>query len=274
MAWGERRDDTHTWMGDCKAEDIPRNMFLGVALRYDIPARSGGTVQLETVLYGKAKVRHNGSVALRVTAVTKDSGYEVIAIVKNRMGEAIAQCVTQQSCGFIVLDIVEHFFSAFQSNASVSILIFPNFVIIRCKKRAKTAVNFYDNNSVWVCFSASIICGVHFSEPFKQRQRRADGHICKDIFGFVNREDIPRRCETATAGVALALRLGRGWPGRLRAAGSRWERLGAAGVGAWVKVAAGGWWPPGRGMGRRWQDGWERRLARRLAASWTLAASC
>jgi hypothetical protein len=101
-------------MGDCKAEDIPRNMFLGVGLRYDIPTRSGGTVQLETVLYGKAMVRHRGDVALRVSAVTKDSAYEVVAIKENRMGEAIAQCVFQQSCGFSVLNIVEHFFRAFQ----------------------------------------------------------------------------------------------------------------------------------------------------------------
>jgi hypothetical protein len=100
-------------MGDCKAEDIPRNMFL-VALRYDIPARSGDTVHLETVLYGKAKVRHYGSVALRVSANTKDSGYEVVAIEKNRIGEAIAHRGIQQGCGFIVLNIVEHFFRAFQ----------------------------------------------------------------------------------------------------------------------------------------------------------------
>jgi hypothetical protein len=67
-------------------------------------------------------VRHHGSVALRVTTVTKDSGYDVFAIVAmedNRMGEAIADCVIQQSFGFIVLNIVEHFFRAFQSNASV-----------------------------------------------------------------------------------------------------------------------------------------------------------
>jgi hypothetical protein len=66
-------------------------------------------------------VRHHGSVALRVTASTKDSGYDVFAIVgieDNRMGEAIAHCVIQQGCGFIVLDIVEHFLRAFQSNAS------------------------------------------------------------------------------------------------------------------------------------------------------------
>jgi hypothetical protein len=108
-------------MGDCKAEDIPRNMFLAVALRYDIPARSGGTVSLETVLYGKVKVRHHGSVALRVTAVPIDSGYDVFAIVgieDNRMGEAIADCAIQQGCGFIFLNIVEHFLRAFQSNAS------------------------------------------------------------------------------------------------------------------------------------------------------------
>jgi hypothetical protein len=65
--------------------------------------------------------------------------------------------------------------------------------------------------------------------PFKQRQRHADVHICKDIFDFVNREDIPRRCETVAAGVALALRLGRGWPGRLARLGGGWERLGEAG---------------------------------------------
>jgi hypothetical protein len=112
-----RRDDTHTWMGDCKDEDIPRNMFL-VALRYDIPARSGGTVHLETVLYGKATARHHGSVALRVTVGTKDSGYEVVPTKDNRMGEAMANCAIQQGCGFIVLDIVEHFFRAFQSSAS------------------------------------------------------------------------------------------------------------------------------------------------------------
>jgi hypothetical protein len=105
-------------MGDCKAEDIPRNMFLVVALRYDIPARSRGTVQLETVLYGKAKIRHHSSVALRVIAVTKDSAYEVVAIEDNRMGEAIAHRGIKQSCGFTVLNIVEHFFRAFQSNAS------------------------------------------------------------------------------------------------------------------------------------------------------------
>jgi hypothetical protein len=102
-------------MGDCKAEDIPRNMFLAVALRYDIPARSGGTVSLEAVLYGKVKVRHHGSVALRVTAVPIDSGYDVFAIVgieDNRMGEAIADCAIQQGCGFIFLDIVEHFFQS------------------------------------------------------------------------------------------------------------------------------------------------------------------
>jgi hypothetical protein len=100
-------------MGDCKAEDIPRNMFL-VVLRYDIPSRGRGTVHLETVLYGKAKARHHGSEALRVIAVRKDSGYEVIVIEDNRMGEAIAQCVIQQDCGFIVFNIVQHFFRAFQ----------------------------------------------------------------------------------------------------------------------------------------------------------------
>jgi hypothetical protein len=98
-------------MGDCKAEDIPRNMFL-VVLRYDIPSRGRGTIHLETVLYGKAMVWRHGSVVLRVTAVTKDSGYEVAAIGDNRMGEAIAQCVIQQSCGSIVLNIVEHFFQS------------------------------------------------------------------------------------------------------------------------------------------------------------------
>jgi hypothetical protein len=80
-----------------------------VALRYDIPARGRGTVHLETVLYGEAMVRPQGSVVLRVTAFTKDSGDEVFAIGNNRMGEAIAQCVIQQSCGCIVLNIVEHF---------------------------------------------------------------------------------------------------------------------------------------------------------------------
>jgi hypothetical protein len=106
-------------MEDCKAEDIPRNMFLGVGLRYDIPARGRGTVPLETVLYGKAMVRHLGNVALRVISGTKDTVYEVfIAIEDNRMGDDIVNRVFQQSCGFITLDIVEHFFRAFQSNAS------------------------------------------------------------------------------------------------------------------------------------------------------------
>jgi hypothetical protein len=66
-------------------------------------------------------VRHHGSVALRVTAMTKDSGYEVFAIVAmqdNRMGEAIAHCVFQQGCGFSVLNIVEHFFQSLSSSAS------------------------------------------------------------------------------------------------------------------------------------------------------------
>jgi hypothetical protein len=114
-------------MGDCKAEDIPRNMFLGVGLRYDIPASSGDTIPLETVLYGKVMVRHHGDVALRVIAETKDSGYEVVVIENNRMGEAIAHRGIKQSCGSIVLNIVEHFFRAFQSNAIkvfISILIY------------------------------------------------------------------------------------------------------------------------------------------------------
>jgi hypothetical protein len=71
-------------------------------------------------------VRHHGSVALRVTAVTKDSGYDVFTIVameNNRMGEAMAHCAIQQDCGFTVLDIVEHFFTAFQSNASVVLTV-------------------------------------------------------------------------------------------------------------------------------------------------------
>jgi hypothetical protein len=127
MALRERRrwaarNDTHTWMGDCKAEDIPRNMFL-VALRYDIPASSGHTIPLETVLYGKVMVRHHGDVALRVIAETKDSGYEVVVIENNRMGEAFAHCAIQQGCGFIGLDIVEHFFRAFQSSASVMLTV-------------------------------------------------------------------------------------------------------------------------------------------------------
>jgi hypothetical protein len=105
-------------MEDCKAEDIPRNMFLGVGLRYDIPASSGDTIPLETVLYGKVMVRHHGDVALRVIAETKDSGYEVVVIENNRMVEAIAHRGIKQSCGSIVLNIVEHFFRAFQSNAS------------------------------------------------------------------------------------------------------------------------------------------------------------
>jgi hypothetical protein len=113
-------------MGDCKAEDIPRNMFL-VALRYDIPARSGGTVHLETVLYGKATARHHGSVALRVTVGTKDSGYEVVATENNRMGEAMAHCAIQQGCGFIVLDIVEHFSQSLSSNASGV----PTFICVK-----------------------------------------------------------------------------------------------------------------------------------------------
>jgi hypothetical protein len=57
-------------------------------------------------------VRHRGDVALRVSAVTKDSAYEVVAIKENRMGETIAQCGIQQGCGFIVLNIVEHFFQS------------------------------------------------------------------------------------------------------------------------------------------------------------------
>jgi hypothetical protein len=121
-------------------------------------------------------VRHHGSVALRVFAGTKDSGYDVFAIVggeDNRMDETIAHCVIQQICGFSVLNNVEH-----------------------------------------------------FSEPFKQCQRHADGHMCKDVFGFVNREDIPRRCETATAGgrARTARTAGQdGW--------RAWEPLGAAGRG-------------------------------------------
>jgi hypothetical protein len=105
-------------MEDCKAEDIPRNIVLGVGLRYDIPASSGDTIPLETVLYGKVMVRHHGDVALRVIAETKDSGYEVVVIENNRMGEAIAHRGIKQSCGSIVLNIVEHFFRAFQSNDS------------------------------------------------------------------------------------------------------------------------------------------------------------
>jgi hypothetical protein len=105
-------------MGDCKAEDIPRNMFLGVVLRYDIPASSGDTIPLETVLYGKVMVRHHGDVALRVIAETKDSGYEVVVIENSRMGEAIAHRSIKQSCGFIVLDIVEHFQSLSMALAS------------------------------------------------------------------------------------------------------------------------------------------------------------
>jgi hypothetical protein len=102
-------------MGDCKAEHIPRNIVLGVGLRYDIPARSGDTIPLETVLYGKVMVRHHGNVALRVIAETKDSGYEVVVIENNRMGEAMAHCVIQQSCGSIVLNIVEHFSEPFKA---------------------------------------------------------------------------------------------------------------------------------------------------------------
>jgi hypothetical protein len=103
-------------MEDCKAEDIPRNMFLVVGLRYDIPARSGDTVSLETVLYGKVMVRHHGSVALRVIAETKDSGYEVVVIENNRMVEAIAHRVIQQSRGSITSDIVEHFSEPFKAD--------------------------------------------------------------------------------------------------------------------------------------------------------------
>jgi hypothetical protein len=98
-------------------------MFLGVGLRYDIPARSGDTVHLETVLYGKVMVRHHGDVALRVIVETKDSGYEVVVIENNRMGEAIAHRGIKQVCGFIVSNIVEHFFRAFQSNASVMLTV-------------------------------------------------------------------------------------------------------------------------------------------------------
>jgi hypothetical protein len=83
--------------------------ILIYCLLYDIPAGSRGAIHLETVLYGKAKVRHRGSVALRVIATRKDSGYEVIAIEDNRMGEARAHCAMQQVCGSIVLDIVKHF---------------------------------------------------------------------------------------------------------------------------------------------------------------------
>jgi hypothetical protein len=69
-------------------------------------------------------VRHQGSVALRVTAVTKDSGYDVFAIVameNNRMGEAMAHCAIQQDCGFTVLNIVEHFS---QSLSKLTIRVF------------------------------------------------------------------------------------------------------------------------------------------------------
>jgi hypothetical protein len=42
----------------------------------------------------------------------------------------------------------------------ISNLTFPNFVIFHRKKQENTAYSLYDNNSVWVCFSASMICGI------------------------------------------------------------------------------------------------------------------